>query len=804
MQAGLSFVGTLTGGAFGLPTENVSIVLTGIGSELQMRVTDYGRGVSHLVQTGGSGLASVVSSLTHTPADRVTANVAGAPGSLLDVVIADAGLAADLGQSSADLSFLAPGDDYSQSAMVLRASIGGQDLMFVAGREGAGLTAFSLNGSGAIVDSVLTADTDTSYGAGISDMATLAIGGTSYLYVASALEHGVSGYQVAATGALSEVDSFGMLQGLPVNTVTALEVAGTGGGHFLVVGAAGSSSLSVLEVAADGSLSATDHVIDGLTTRFADLGQMDVATIGGRSYVLAGGSDGGLSLFVLSAEGRLVLLDTIVDRNGQALDNLSALEMSVRGQGLDVFTMSGSEAGLSQFRIELNNLGVVQSVASGVLNGTAGDDMLSLGGGGGSLNGQGGDDILSDGAGADTLSGGAGADIFVLAADGRQDVITDIAVGQDRLDLSAWNMLRNVGQLEVVTTGDGAQISYGDEVLVLHSADGQPLDAADIAALLPSMESHYAITRTTAGGGGGGGGDQPLFLEGTSGNDTLTGQALNDWLDGKEGDDTLYGGDGDDSLLGRGGNDLIYGGGGNDNIAASDGDDEVHGGPGNDAMGGGYGNDRMFGEDGNDVIGSGSGRDYIDAGNGDDVASGGWGYDEVHGGAGGDTLAGSYDADRVYGEDGDDSLGGGTGDDYLDAGAGNDLIGAGADNDELHGGTGNDFLGGGAGNDLLYGEDGSDKLNGGSGDDTLYGGAGADQFVFTQMTSGERDVIADFQDGIDTIRMHGIASGTQQQRFDALSISAVSGGVDISYGGHVIHVDGAAVSDFSTADFILL
>ncbi len=444
---------------------------------------------------------------------------------------------------------------------------------------------------------------------------------------------------------------------------------------------------------------------------------------------------------------------TVQDAGGHDLIDLSTLSYD---QDISLVPGSASSAGGLSGNLVIGQGVVIEDLATG-----AGNDTLT---------GNAANNSLASGTGTDTLDGGAGYDRLI--ADATTMVgLTSLGGGSYRISY---------------TNGDTDTFSN----IQLLTIAGNTVSLADMLGA----------------GHGGTDGNATLrdVLTGTSGDDWINGLGGNDRLDGGAGNDLLSGGDGNDELLGRAGNDVISGGAGNDNIAASDGDDVVYGGDGHDAMGGGYGNDRMFGEDGNDVIGSGSGRDYIDAGNGDDVASGGWGYDEVHGGAGGDTLAGSYDADRVYGEDGDDSLGGGTGDDYLDAGAGNDLIGAGADNDELHGGTGNDFLGGGAGNDLLYGEDGSDKLNGGSGDDTLYGGAGADQFVFTQMTSGERDVIADFQDGIDTIRMHGIASGTQQQRFDALSISAVSGGVDISYGGHVIHVDGAAVSDFSTADFILL
>ncbi len=63
-----------------------------------------------------------------------------------------------------------------------------------------------------------------------------------------------------------------------------------------------------------------------------------------------------------------------------------------------------------------------------LLRGGQGDDLLLAGGGG---------DTLAGDLGADTMLGGDGADRFVLAADGSVDVISDFAVGIDRLQLSA-------------------------------------------------------------------------------------------------------------------------------------------------------------------------------------------------------------------------------------------------------------------------------------------------------------------------------------------------------------------------------
>jgi serralysin len=51
-------------------------------------------------------------------------------------------------------------------------------------------------------------------------------------------------------------------------------------------------------------------------------------------------------------------------------------------------------------------------------------------------------------------------------------------MGVDEIDLSAWPELRSNAQLTFTSRSDGERISYGDDVLIVKSADGQPIDPA--------------------------------------------------------------------------------------------------------------------------------------------------------------------------------------------------------------------------------------------------------------------------------------------------------------------------------------
>ncbi len=176
---------------------------------------------------------------------------------------------------------------------------------------------------------------------------------------------------------------------------------------------------------------------------------------------------------------------------------------------------------------------------------------------------------------------------------------------------------------------------------------------------------------------------------------------------------------------------------------------------------------------------------------GDNIIRGKGGDDHLTGSLGNDRLSGGTGDDYLFDPDGVNRLLGGSGNDYIELGDGSDGSKArgGPGDDTLVSGAGSDILVGGSGNDRIFGGGGDDRIRGGSGDDFIYGGrgsdrmsggAGADQFVFYAEDQGH-DVIRDFEDGIDTIVMHDLAS------YDDLNItqhgnhSLISWGVDGSY-----------------------
>ncbi len=655
--------------------------------------------------------------------------------------------------------------------------------LYAAEPDGAGISGFALADGrpGAALPGVSAA---TQAVTGITSLAGVVSDGQAFLAAAGA-GGAVSLWQVGPDGALTA-------SGLPpdnpgIGGPVRLETFAVDGIGYIVAAGAVSSTLTVMRVDPGGGAVVTDHVMDTLSTRFGGAAQLDVVQAGGRTYVAAAGADDGISLFVLRPDGRLHHLSTVEDTLAARLDNPGGLALVVDGGLIRVYAGSEAIDGVHRFSYATGNVGqwITGGAAAETLTGGAADDMIFGAGGDDVLSGGAGHDILISGGGANTLTGGTGADIFVLHASGRRNVVADFEPGTDRLDLSAWPMLRTAEQLTVSPFGAGATVRFGAEELELRRAGGGQISAAEVAAALiltvdrPPIgtESDLVVLGTdgadvlAASGPGArlfGRNGNDLFvpvagavhMDGGAGRDgvdyawapgpvtvdltgtlpgtgaatghvwvsieDVTGGRYADVILGTEFANALLGGAGADTIEGRGGNDYIEGNSGPDLIWGGDGDDTIYGQSGQDEIHGDQGNDALYGGAGIDTLYGGGGNDTLVGNTGSDLLYGGPGDDQLFGSEGRDLLHGDGGDDTLRGGTGADTLYGGNGADLLQGGAQNDLLFGGVGDDRLYGGTGADTLHGDEGNDRLWGEDGFDWLYGGDGNDSLYGGAQGD------------------------------------------------------------------------------
>lgn len=403
------------------------------------------------------------------------------------------------------------------------------------------------------------------------------------------------------------------------------------------------------------------------------------------------------------------------------------------------------------------------------------------------------DDQIVGGDGDDTLIGGAGND-NIFASSGKLNLSG--GDGDDRISIDVTSY---VGALPnrinaVVDGGSGTDtltVNYGGFApLTMSNVNGVISASSADTFIVVQAQGVESISVTGSVGGdtlvGGSGADSLL---GIGGNDTISGGAGNDFISGGDGNDRLDGGAGDDVVSGGAGDDLLDGGAGVDRYAVERrgafavgqtydfSSFDVSGATFTIADGLG-GRDTLSNFEGVQISAS-DGNDTLIGSAGADTLSGGLGADTVRAGAGDDLLmTGGETSSSSPAVQGGDTFDGGDGFDTLSftgvqsnvtadlqagtassSGIGNDTL---VNVEALTGGSGADTLRGNGGANTLDGGAGDDVLTGRGGADTLTGGTGADTFVFAvgDSTAAARDVITDFQSGVDRLDLSGTNATT--------------------------------------------
>ena len=305
---------------------------------------------------------------------------------------------------------------------------------------------------------------------------------------------------------------------------------------------------------------------------------------------------------------------------------------------------------------------------------------------------------------------------------------------------------------------------------------------------------------------------QSIF--GLAGDDAVFGLEGNDIVNGNQGQDNVNGNQGNDIVYGGQGNDTVRGGQGNDIVSGDVGDDQLFGDKGEDFLVGGAGNDNISGGEGGDFLAGGSFGEYLlpttlelqesqevppvtdTAATGSvdvtvtfnslqvngtfsnlsspltvvgEVDSQGNPASSVHIHFGDAGFTGPLQTNLTVTDNGDGSgsisgslpLNASTIPLYL---SGNLYVNLHTENNptgelraqiepNVGAATGNDTLSGQDGDDGLIGSRGNDVLDGGAGNDSLTGFTGNDTFVLAPGSGS--DLILDFENGVDSIRLDG-------------------------------------------------
>lgn len=335
--------------------------------------------------------------------------------------------------------------------------------LFVAGRVDNGISVFSVSDDGFMSQGQKIDDSqDPALELlGVSGIATAIIRDTTFVFAAGRTDNGISVFEFDLASSPGPLVSIVNLDdsadpALELAGAVALTTAVVGTKTFLFVAGAADDGISVFQVAANGALTNVDNVSDDATLNLNNVVEIGVAKIAGTTYLFTAASeDNGVSVFAVAADGTLINVANIDDGDDPdfELEGASGVAIAQIGGEAFLFVPGADDNGISVFRIDVTGL---------TINGTSGNDVINaldsapsqllpseLGdvingfGGNDTLEGLGGDDALTGGAGKDALSGDAGADKFnydlvleSLKGAANRDVIEDFSRAQgDKIDL---------------------------------------------------------------------------------------------------------------------------------------------------------------------------------------------------------------------------------------------------------------------------------------------------------------------------------------------------------------------------------
>jgi hypothetical protein len=387
--------------------------------------------------------------------------------------VSDAGLPGLTTGAMTDQGYL-----YGVTAMEIL-EFGDIDVAAIVRRGVSGVQLFTITDYGVIALAQEVQDRSKSYLADISDLAQIDIGRRMFLLTASAFENGVTVHEITSSGRSRFVDAIGRENGLPVSGPVALQTARVDGTDFVILASTLSSSLTVLRVNERGVLFVEDHLADDRSTRIDAITAMDQFSYSGRDFIVAGGSDAGISVFELLPDGALSHIWSLALESGQGLGSVAGIKAVVIGTTAAFVLTEAKGDRVHHLTLSLADLGTRIAAEGGMATGTVLDDRIFGTAGADTLQGDAGRDFLHDGGGSDQLLGGSGADVFVFSRDGRDDMIADFQDGLDRIDLTDWGRIYSASALTITPTNTGATVSYGGERLTIMASGALTLTDAD-------------------------------------------------------------------------------------------------------------------------------------------------------------------------------------------------------------------------------------------------------------------------------------------------------------------------------------
>ncbi len=391
--------------------------------------------------------------------------------------------------------------------------------------------------SGQAGDDIITTRNGTDIVRGGAGNDTLSLGGGNDTIRFSANEgidsvDGGTGTDTITATANSTIIGLSYLRGFE-------KITGGGYSNVRIAGSAGNDDLdfsiaTITGITGSLDLGAGDDTVMGASSAETMIGGL------GMDYLY--GNDGN-DAFLFGAGLTIADADVIIGGNGT-----DTIRATAAGTVIPLRSMSGIEAvtgsGFADVRMQfVANAGTIN------LSGMALTNIVSVSGGNGdnSIVGTGGNDTLFGGAGGssgnDILNGGLGDDVLLFQSQGQVDQfiggagydIVRATENNSRIYIGTGNTANGVvsGVEEINSGGFTGVAIEGQSQYLANGWGNQTIDLTGITIV----------------------GD--IIIEGSFGNDTITGTAGADIINGKSGNDVLRGGAGRDALSGSSGSDIF-------------------------------------------------------------------------------------------------------------------------------------------------------------------------------------------------------------------------------------------------------
>jgi Ca2+-binding RTX toxin-like protein len=412
-----------------------------------------------------------------------------------------------------------------------------------------------------------------------------------------------------------------------------------GDGSDVVEGQAGTDTLVFnganvnenIDISANGSRARLFRDVGNVTMDLNGIEHIQLATLGGADTVTVNDLTG--------TDVKQVAIDlsaTLGSGQGDAQPDTVIVNGTAGDDHISVVS-SGSSIVVNGLAAQVSIKGVDASVDTLVINGLGGDDIINASGlhagqANLTINGGDGNDTITGSAGNDFVNGGRGNDVANLGA-GDDTFVWNPGDGSDTVDGGAGNDTllfngSNVGEnIDISANGSRTRLfrDVGNVTMDLKSVetiDVNALGGADtitVEDLSKTDVKHVAIDlSSTPGSGVSDGSADTIVINATNGDDVINITESNGvvTVSGLATDVTIAGFDTNDRIVinGLGGDDIINASGLPAGILLTE-----NGGDGADVLLGGAGNDTLSGGAGDDILIGGGGQDILDGGTGSNI-----------------------------------------------------------------------------------------------------------------------------------------------------------------------------------------